>query len=176
MLTCIKHGRSDEFDVAFLELNPEVALPYLQKVPIGLDQIVNLGPEPKGSVAVLCGYPLFEVKKFQSPGNTTIVPHARQMVSYTLTPSDWPTPPEAEPRANRKADVFLDYPNREAYAEAGYDGEMPDPTGWSGGGIWALPEEGSGVWKPEGELFAIQSSWYKPEVTSAEFRSVSGSN
>ena len=83
--------------------------------------------------------------------------------TVVLDPEEWETtlqkldmPPDPD------SHIFLQFPESGITDLTGEIADVPDAFGISGGGIWAIHQNTSGLWSPDyAKLIGIQYSWYE---------------
>ena len=155
-------------DVGFLELDPAGALPVLGKEAIDLDQISLRGPGHPECRCLLFGYSSEMIRTEQTdPSQLHLTLRPMCYSNAPIKPENWPNVSSADPASDQAVDIFLPYnPEEEMwyYEENERDGNLPEPRGASGGGLWQGSLTKVELWNAEGvQLFGIQSRWNEKE-------------
>jgi hypothetical protein len=149
--------------VGYIEVEPGTAK-KLGRSPITLDRIHDGRTGQAGRMAYLFGCPTALAKRGVNHQAKTIVAAIQSLTypSAVLAPDEWPKLPKKFPPARKSADLFMTYDRtEEMVVEGKRGGNLPNPVGASGGGIWQMtgPKD-DGVWHVgKVKLIAIQSAW-----------------
>ena len=155
-------------DVGFLELDPTEALPVLRKEAIDLEQISVRGPGHPECRCLLFGQTSQRIRTEPTDSSQRHLTFRPMCYSNApVKPEEWPKASSADPAFDRGVDIFLPFdPEEETwhYEENEGDGNLPEPRGLSGGGLWQGSQTKVELWNAEGvQLFGIQSRWNEEE-------------
>lgn len=163
----INSGKIDSHrpDVAFMELEGDSALSYLEKSACDISRFRQQGIGRPNRLVSLVGSPgnaINHVKVNGSPGINV------KVISYSTVPySEAETPSISAPDtpADLDIDLFLAYPSGSGDTidlATGDPIKLPDAPGTSGGGIWDQGFDTDKLWSTEDAVcFAIQSRWHE---------------
>lgn len=147
----IGRGMDRDLDVAWIEIDPEVA-GELDRRFITIDRLQSKTSHLANDLAIVYGFPGQRVQLLRKERGIGVQPVC--FASQTL--SDEKRPPGSDPQR----DVYIEYPEVDLFGPDG--GPMvgiPAP-GLSGGGIWTAEVNRDGLWRPElCRLIAIEHSW-----------------
>lgn len=141
---------SDLIDLGWIELNSSDAK-NLGKDFLSLDDL-ELGVSHRSqSKVVVAGHPADRVDQEQFP---LINLECVTLMCNLLLPSQASLPKNAD------RDVVVDYQEMGVDSKSGRAFRTPPANGLSGGGIWLVSMESSGVWDPSStRLIAVERSW-----------------
>lgn len=148
---CEGGGRNDPVDVGWLEIDPK-SVSTMSKEFVSLEQLKpNCGHLGSGELAYLHGNPTERVSK-----------EALERRQVRVQPVGCMT--NTEPATSRNldpgTDIVLAYPDRVERLLDGTVIEVPDAPGFSGGSIWTMNVNASGVWSTAScKLIGIEHAW-----------------
>lgn len=148
----VRRGMDKLADVAWLEIDPTEA-PQVTRRFIGLDRFAA-GRSHVPDLVTVYGFPRDMIRLFREEQGIGAQPVS--FATYTLDSAERPAD------AVDARDLYLDWP---PYGLIGPNGEPVDafePFGISGGGIWTMEMNGTGVWSPDSmKLIGIENSWVR---------------
>jgi hypothetical protein len=147
----IGRGVDRTFDVAWLEIHPEVA-PELRKQFVAVDRLLPRQSHLNNDLVIVYGFPAQRVQLHREERGIGV----QSICFSSQTLDEAQRPAEADPLR----DTYVEYPEHDLFGPDGAPMVGIPAPGLSGGGIWTAEVNKDGIWSPQAcRLIAIEHSW-----------------